>query len=276
MKIRFHLAGLFVCAGISAQAADSLTESTFTEIIKQANVVAAADKAVKPAVTNEVFRVPDLVQTGPDSRLEMTAPDKTITRVGENSVFTFEPGGRDIRLEKGSILFHPPAGTGGGTVRYGGTAAAVLGTTIVCAVLPDHSFKMIVIEGDATVTLANGKSVQLGAGQMLIVSSDGNSFGSVMDIHLGNLVDNLVLLKGFSHTLSSMPLIEAAIQLQNEQIAGGKEFHFASLLVAGDGMELIFAKISAEFQQALLNAPDHTTFYISPVPILVNEPAVPP
>lgn len=265
MKIRFLIAGLIVCASTAAQAAEPLTESTFTEIIKQANVVAAADKAVKPAKVSEVFRVPDLVRTGSDSRLEMTAPDQTVTRVGENSVFTFEPGERSVRLEKGSILFHPPAGTGGGTVRYGGTAAAVLGTTMICAVLTNHSFKIFVVEGEATVTLANGKSVQLGAGQMLIVSPDGDSFGSVMDVHLGKLAANLLLITGFSDTLSSMPLIEAAIQLQNEQIAEGKEFHFASLQVAGDGLELIFGKISAAFRQALLNAPNQTTFYISPV-----------
>ena len=265
MKIRFLLAGLVVCASVTAQAAEPLTESTFTEIIKQANVVAAADKSVKAAKVSEVFQVPDLVRTGPDSRLEMTAPDQTVTRVGENSVFTFEPGERSIRMEKGSVLFHPPAGVGGGTIRYGGTAAAVLGTTIIGVVLPDHSFKLIVIEGEATVTLGNGKSVQLGAGQMLTVSPDGNSFGSVMDIHLKKLASNLVLLNGFSHPLSSMPLIEAAIQLQNEQIAAGREFHFASLQTAGNGLELTFAKISAAFQQVLLNTPNHTTFYISPV-----------
>ena len=73
----------------------------------------------------------------------MTAPDQTITRVGANTVFTFEAGERSIRLESGSILFHPPAGVGGGTVRYRGTAAAVLGTTMICAVLPDGSFKIL-------------------------------------------------------------------------------------------------------------------------------------
>src|SRR5450755_485832 len=103
MKKLFLFAAFFVCAGIRIFAATSLTE-----IIHEANVVAAADKAVKPAVTNQVFRVPDLVRTGPASRVEMTAPDKTITRIGANTVFTFEPGERNIRMEKGSILFHAP------------------------------------------------------------------------------------------------------------------------------------------------------------------------
>jgi len=82
MKIRLLLTGLFVCASVASRAAVPLTESTFTEIIKEANVVAATTKAVTRAVTNQVFRAPDLVRTGPNSRLEMTAPDKTITRIG--------------------------------------------------------------------------------------------------------------------------------------------------------------------------------------------------
>src|SRR5476651_1092856 len=174
MKIRFLLAGLAICASVPAFAAGPLTESTFTEIIKQANVVAAADKTVTPAKVNGVFRVPDLVRTGPDSRLEMTAPDKTITRVGENSAFTFEQGERNIRLEKGSVLFHQPAGVGGGTVKYGGTSAAVLGTTIVCSVGAGGVFNIVVLEGEALVTLANGQTVTLGPGQTVKVSSTGD------------------------------------------------------------------------------------------------------
>jgi hypothetical protein len=262
MKTKFLIAGLAVCASVAAHAAVPLTESTFTEIIKEANVVAAATKAVTPAVTHEIFKVPDLVRTGPDSRLEMTAPDKTITRIGENSVFTFESGERDIRLENGSVLFHPPAGVGGGTIKHGGTAAAVLGTTMLCAVMPDGSFKIIILEGEGTVTLANGKSVQLGAGQMVIVSPDGSSFGPLGNVNLAKLVPHLLLVRGFSNPLSSMPLIEAAIQLQNEQIAAGQDFHFVSLGMAGGGMELILDQFP---DILLLNTLDQTTVFLSPV-----------
>jgi len=262
MKTRFFLAGLFVCVGVPAFAAGSLTESTFTEIIKQANVVAAADQSVTPAKVNEVFKVPDVVRTGRDSRLEMTAPDKTITRVGENSVFTFEFGQRNIRLQQGSVLFHPPAGVGGGTVKYGGTAAAVLGTTMICAVLPDGSFKIMMLEGKGKVTLANGKSIELGAGEMVVVPPRGDSFGPVMDINLGRLVPHLLLLNGFSRRLSSMPLIQDAIRLQNQQIDAGKKFNFGSLTDASAGVELIFDKFADI--SILLNTHDRTIIPISP------------
>jgi len=263
MKMRLILNALAVCIGMQAFAAEPLTESTFTEIVRQANVVTAADKAVTPAHTNEVFRVPDLVRTGADSRLEMTAPDQTVTRVGADTVFTFEAGERDIRLFRGSVLFHPPAGVGGGTVRYGGTAAAVLGTTMICAVLSDGSFKVMVLEGEATVTLANGTSIDLKAGQMVIVPPAGDHFGPVVEVNLGQLIDHLLLVVGFSSPLSSMPLIAEAIRLQDEQIAAGTLDHFANLSFALYGLDVI--GIELNFPPSLLNTLDHTLLFVSPV-----------
>jgi hypothetical protein len=236
--MRILLAGLIAGVSLAALAAAPLTESTFTEIIQDVNVVTAADKTVAPARTNAVFKAPDLVRTGPDSRVEMTAPDQTITRIGANTVFTFEPGGRDIQLEKGSLLFHSPAGKGGGTIKYRGTAAAVLGTTMLCAVLPDGSFKTLVLEGQGKVTLASGRSITLNAGQMVIVRADGNDFGPAETFNLQKLVGRLLLVVGFSHPLSSQPLIVAAIQLQIEQLAAGKLDHVVSTQTAGIGLDL--------------------------------------
>jgi len=257
--MRFILIGLIFLTGVTVLVAAPLTQSTFTEIIQHVDVVAAADKTVTPARTNEVFRSPDVVRTGENSRLEMTAPDQTVTRVGANTVFTFETGGRDIRLFRGSVLFHPPAGVGGGTVRYGGTAAAVLGTTMICAVLPDGSFKIMLLEGKATVKLANGQSIELKAGQMVIVPPAGDRFGPVLDVDLARLVYHLLLVVGFSNSLSSMPLITEAIRLQNEQIVAGTLDHFVDISLATSGLDVI--GIDLNFP---LNVQDHTTIFISP------------
>src|SRR5579862_5724831 len=115
MKTRFLLAGLALLGGFHLAAAP-LTQSTFTEIIKDVNVVSSSTKAAQPAKVEEILKAPDLVRTGPDSRAELTAPDQTITRVGANTVFSFESAGRNIDLQQGSILFHSPAGKGGGNV----------------------------------------------------------------------------------------------------------------------------------------------------------------
>ena len=261
--MRFILAAWAVCAGLTAGAAGPLAESTFTEIVRQANVVAASDKSVTPAHPNEIFRFPDMVRTGADSRLEMTAPDQTVTRVGANAVFTFDAGERSIRLFSGSILFHPPAGAGGGTVRHGGTAAAVLGTTMICAVLLDGSFKVMVLEGEATVSLINGISIDLKAGQMVIVPPEGESFGPLIEVNLGQLLNHLLLVTGFSHPLSSLPLITAAIQFQDGQADAGTLGMFAGLRFALYGLDVV--GIDLNFPTSLLNTPDHTILFVSPV-----------
>lgn len=220
MKTKLLLAGV-LCACAPAFAAP-LTESTFTEVVKDVNVVAASTKVAQPATVKELVKAPDLVRTGPQSRAELTAADQTITRIGANTVFSFEPTGRDMNLEKGNVLFHSPAGKGGGTIRSGGAAAAVLGTTLIVSSTGDGGFKVILLEGKGTVTLPNGKSAALKAGQLVFVFPGQTEFGSVLTINLGNLISGSQLVNGFSTTLASMPLIQKAIDEQNQQLKKGR------------------------------------------------------
>jgi hypothetical protein len=83
-----------------------------------------------------------------------------------------------------------------------------------------------------------------------------------MDIHLGQFASRLLLLNGFSNPLSSMPLIEAAIQQQNADITAGKNFHFESVQTAGSGLELIFNQ--SDDISLLLSTHDLTIMPISP------------
>jgi len=221
MKTRFlqvvALAGLILPVHAAA-----LNESTFTEVINSVEIVASADKTTTPAKANELFKAPDLVRTGADSRAELTAPDQTITRVGANAVFSFEPAGRNLDLEQGSVLFHSPKGNGGGTIKSGGVAAAVLGTTLIVSATPGGGFKTILLEGKGRVTLASGKSVTLKAAQLVFVQPGGTAFSPVLDINLEKLVTGSQLVQGFSHELSSLPLIRQAIARQNAGIASGQ------------------------------------------------------
>jgi hypothetical protein len=211
---------ILVCACAPALAAP-LTESTFTEVVKDVNVVAASTKAAQPASVDEIIKAPDLVRTGPESRAELTAPDQTITRVGANTVFSFEPTGRNIDLERGNVLFHSPAGKGGGSIRSGGAAAAVLGTTLIVSSTGTGGFKVILLEGHGTVTLPGGKTVALKAGQLVFVLPGQTVFGPVLDINLGKLVGGSLLINGFSHPLPSLGLIQSAIASQNKELKNG-------------------------------------------------------
>src|SRR5580658_6703404 len=168
MKMKsFHLA-VVAMAGLAIPLyAAPLTQSTFTEVIKDVDVVDATTHVSTVAKDNDLLQAPNRCRTGPGSRAELTAEDKTITRIGANSVFSFEDSGRTLDLEQGNVLFHAPKGIGGGTIKSGGAVAAVLGTTLIVSSTPDGGFKVILLEGTGKVTMPNGKSVNLHAGQMV-------------------------------------------------------------------------------------------------------------
>jgi hypothetical protein len=220
MKTRFLISSVILASTIALRAVP-LTESTFTEVVKDVNVVAQTTKAATPAKMQAVVKAPDLVRTGPESRAELTAPDQTLTRVGANTVFSFDTTGRQIDLQQGSLLFHSPSGKGGGTIKSGGAAAAVLGTTIIVAATPGGGFKVIVLEGVGKVTLPGGKTAILKAGQMIYILP-GQGAGKVIDINLDKLVGGSQLVNGFSQPLPSIDLVRAAIAKQLKLIAKGK------------------------------------------------------
>jgi hypothetical protein len=170
---------------------------------------------------SDVLKAPDRVRTGPESRAELTAPDKTITRVGANTVFSYADSGRTLNLEQGNLLFHAPKGLGGGTIKSGGAAAAVLGTTLMVSATTGGGFKVILLEGKGKVTLPNGNSATLKAGQEVFVLPGGTELSKVFDINLDKLVGSSLLVKGFPDELSSLSLILVAIQDQNTKLKSG-------------------------------------------------------
>jgi hypothetical protein len=216
------LASMIAAAQLSGSfAAVPLTQGTFTEIIRNVNRL-SPDGNPTPAKVNEVVHAPERVRTGAQSRAELTAPDKTITRIGANTVFAFDTSGRVLHLDQGSVLFHAPKGHGGGIIKSGGASAAVLGTTIIVSATEGGGFKLIVLEGKAKATLENGKTATLKAGQLVFVLPGGEGFSQVVTVNLGKLAGNSKLVTGFAHPLPSLPLINAAIEQQLVLITSGK------------------------------------------------------
>jgi len=220
MKTTTLLAALVIASAQLTPAAP-LSQSTITEIIKEVSLLPPSGTAL-PVKLNDLVKAPDRVRTGAESRTELTAADNTITRVGANTVFSFEGQGRVLNLERGSLLFHSPKGAGGGTIKSGGASAAILGTTIIVAATADGGFKLIVLEGRAKATLPNGKSIKLKAGQMVYVLPGGKGFSQVLDINLGKLVDGSFLVTGFDSDLPSLDEIREAVRRQNKEIAKGR------------------------------------------------------
>lgn len=202
--------------------AADLRQAKFTQVINEVTVIASGTKTTAKAKPNDLFVNPDLVQTGPDSLAELVADDKTVTRIGANTVFAFSGKGREVDLQQGSVLFHSPKGKGGGTIKTKAASASVLGTTIVVTATAGGGFKAIVLEGKGQITLPNGNFRVLTAGQVTFVLPGSQQFGPQLNINLGKLVESSRLVQGFEGELPSKPVIQEAVERQLLLIRTGK------------------------------------------------------
>ena len=76
------------------------------------------------------------VSTKEQSLAELTADDKSIIRLGANSVFSYSSAERIVKLDKGTMLMHTPPGNGGATIDSGGVVGAISGTTFMLTASP--------------------------------------------------------------------------------------------------------------------------------------------
>src|SRR5580692_201370 len=202
------------------QAAD-LKQSKFTQVVNDVEVISTADNSQKAAAVNDIFNMPDVVRTGAASRAELVARDNTITRVGANTIFSFDPASRTIDLQQGSLLFHSPKGKGGGTIRTSSATASVLGTTLIVTTTHSGGFKVIDLEGHVAIKFLSGIRQDLNPGQMTFVLPGGHP-APVLTIRLDTLTRNSHLVQGFEQPLPSLPLIQQQVATQVKLIESGQ------------------------------------------------------
>lgn len=225
------------CAGlvgsaVAVQAID-LKQSKITQVVNDVEIISAASQSEKQAKVNDQFNIPDVLRTGASSRAELIASDETVTRVGANTIFSFDPANRSIDLKQGSLLFHSPHGKGGGTIHTGAATASVLGTTLIVTTTPSGGMKVLDLEGNVEVKFLNGLKQNLNPGQMTFVLPGGNQLAPIIVYRLDDVAKNGQLVKGFNNPLSSMPLIEQEIEKQLKLINSGR-YTDTGLLVGND------------------------------------------
>src|SRR5215813_14313602 len=146
--------------------AEDLAEAKVTQVVQDVKVVPSG-AAARPMVVNETVRQGNAVQTGTQSRSELTFRDQTITRLGEKTIYNVG-GGRTIELGSGQFLLYVPKKAGGAQVKMGPVTAAITGTTVLGHVYPNGITTFTVLEGSACLHVdAVGQSVGVMAGQMV-------------------------------------------------------------------------------------------------------------
>jgi len=226
--------------------ADAIQGLTFTEVVKDVLVIDAATKAETSPKVGDVLVAPNVLKTGADSRAELVAEDKTVTRVGSNTIFSVEVNSRDVNLAQGNVLFNAPKGRGGGRIKSAGATASVLGTTFITSASPSGGFKVMGLEGSVQVDGSKGGSAKIGAGQ-LSFALPGGKITPPLSFDLKAQVAGSKLVGGFSKPLASIAKIEAAISVQQAKVSSGALT--STSLMLGDRPDTAFLVNLEEFKK---------------------------
>ena len=106
--------------------ADELKQAKVTQVIQDVRVL-PSNASPRPAAVNDDVHQGTAVQTGVQSRSELTFKDQTITRLGEKTIFSVGQGSRTIDLGSGQFLLYAPKKGGGAKVKMGPVTAAITG-----------------------------------------------------------------------------------------------------------------------------------------------------
>ena len=213
------IALIYATIAASSTTAAELKQATLTQIINDVKLLPAGE-APKPAAINDQVANGTTVQTGLDSRTELTFADRTLARLSANTIFNFK-GTRNLELAEGATLLQVPKGAGGAKISTAAITAAITGSTVIVEYRPHAYIKFISLEGTARLYLKHrwGESVLVRAGQILITNPDAKSLPDPVDVDLDRLLKTARLILDFP-PLESRSLI--ARESEKQQHAKSK------------------------------------------------------
>ena len=208
-------ATVLLTAGLMAASETPEKEARVTRIIRDVRILPTEADA-RPAVIDDKVQEGTAVRTGDESRSELTFGDLTITRLGANTVYSFDKAGRNVRLESGTILLRVPKNSGGALMTTSAVTVAVTGTTVIFGFNEEAQSGLVVLEGAARMSLNKypRESARVRAGQRLDVGAGATKLPPPVKVDLEEIMKTSPLITDFP-PLPSQDLILAAIRDQN-------------------------------------------------------------
>src|SRR4051794_7223213 len=184
-------------------------EAQVTRIIREVKLLPVQAQP-RPALLNDAVSDGSGVRTGDQSRSELTFTDLTIERLGANTVFSFNRGGRTVRLDSGSLLLRVPKNSGGASMSTSAVAVGVTGTTVILETTRAGRNTLTVLEGSARVSLNKNRSesVYVHGGQMEDVPAGASKLPPPVNVNLSQIMKHHPLITEFA-PLPSRDLIMA-------------------------------------------------------------------
>ena len=221
MKTRLASSSLLITTGfaifliVTALFGAERKHARVTEVIRDVHLL-AGQAAARPAVVNDSVNEGTAVRTGAESRAELTFADQTISRLGANTVFSFGGAARSYDLGSGAILMTAPRDAGTVKISAGVATSAISGFTGIWEVHSKFWNKHLVLEGDEDVWLKKNPNDHrhLHARQILVFPPNATVLPQPQDFDVCKVINNGLLITGFSHQLPSWPLLVAECDRQ--------------------------------------------------------------
>ncbi|MEM9446180.1 MAG: FecR domain-containing protein [Verrucomicrobiota bacterium] len=193
--LRWFVSGLSLLS-FNLSMAGPLDKAKITRIINQVEVVESHTS--RKARAQEIIQGDNSVTTGVKSRAELMFTDRTLTRLGSNTVFNFDQGTRNLNLKKGVMLLQVPKGLGGTKIKTASVSAAITGTTIMMEYQPNQHAKVLVLEGSLRMSIPGrmGETQILTPGKMLLMPAGAKTIPEPVDFDIKTLVKSSSLVTG--------------------------------------------------------------------------------
>ncbi len=210
---------VFVAMSPMAGAAE-LRAARVTKIINDVKLL-PGQAAARAATVNEELGTGTAVRTGVESRTELTFSDLTITRLGANTIFSFNEGARQIELGGGAVLVQVPRGGAEAKVATAAVTAAITGGTALFESNKGFPTKLLMLEGIGRF-YPNGHPEEaeiVHGGEMAMRTADGR-ITQPTKFNAALVYKTSKLITSFS-TLPNADLILAVIEQQQAEISQG-------------------------------------------------------
>lgn len=179
--------------------AEDLEEAKVSRVIQDVRLL-AGNTAPRAAAINDGVRQGMAVRTGQESRAELTFTDRTISRIGENSVFSVKGGKREVQLDSGAMLLQVPHGGEPAQIRTAAVTASISGGTGLINNNKGFPTKLLVMEGEGKLCSTTSGDCEVAKGGEMIMDMNGDITKPVKF--------NAKLVFNTSHLLTDFPPLE--------------------------------------------------------------------
>src|ERR1700691_6262660 len=183
-------------AGVPSHADGSA--ATVTIAVNRVNHGFGQSAISSPATAGTQLKDGEYVKTGVSSRAELQLSNKTITRLGSNTIFNYSASTSTVDLQAGTIFFSKPKDGQELNIKTPAVTAAIVGTTGVVSQYPKGGFLLGLVEGSCNITI-NGKQNHITAGQILFFTPP--STVQIFSFDVPRFLKSSILVTGFPDDL---------------------------------------------------------------------------